>query len=195
MRPNKAFRATAGCVRQFVSRTSPKRVGPDFCAGRAVFDSHRSMARRARGNKKSGGYSRTKTVVAGEDRHNRASGCFAGGGAHADSRICSAQLFGFHRHRHRRRDRRFLAVSARPAARNAGSCELLRNPHAAALPPPGAAPRVSPLLNLIRGNRSFSLLLPSSLCSSVAAFASSVSALRQVRAAPSGEGWRRTGRN
>jgi hypothetical protein len=114
------------------------------------------MVRRTRGNKKSGECSRTKTVVAGEDRHNRASGCFAGGGAHADSRIRSPQLFGLHRRRHRRRDRRCLAFSAHPAARNAGSCELLRHPHAAALPPPDAAPRASPLLiNRTAVSRSF----------------------------------------
>lgn len=186
MRPDKALCATAGRVRQFVSRTSPKRIGPDFCAGRAVFDSHRSMARRARGNKKSGECSRTKTVVADEDRHNRASGC-AGGGAHADSRICSAQLFRFLRHRHRRRGRRCLALSARPAARNAGSCELLRNPHAAALPPPGAAPRVSPLL--IDRTAVFSLLLPSLRLLRPSQ--------RCVRCVPPlrGRGWRRTGRN
>jgi hypothetical protein len=146
-------------VRQFVSRNSPKRIGPDFCAGRTVFDFHRSMVRRTRGNKKRGECSRTKTVVAGEDRHNRASGCFAGGGAHADSRIRSPQLFGLHRRRHRRRDQRCLAFSACPAARNAGSCELLRHPHAAALPPPDAAPRASPLLiNRTAVSRSFSVV-------------------------------------
>jgi len=55
MRQNNGFRTTASRLRQFVSRTSPNRVGPDFCAGRAVFDFDRSMARRARGNKKVAG--------------------------------------------------------------------------------------------------------------------------------------------